>query len=198
MTLNPHTGTAMNYAKIYDSFIATVKGRAASLSLEEHQIVPTCKGGTFEPENTVYLTIRECYIARRLLSRIHFGNIRLMQAAGFMARKWFVEKEAEKRTAQSTKAWTTRRLNGTDKFSDEQRAKMSASQKNRNETPEEASARAKKARATRLERGTDKVSDETREKQRLAQTGKKQSPETVAKRKATIAANKAAKSLKAA
>lgn len=107
-------------------------------------------------------------------------------------------KSHEERSESSTKAWETRRINGTDKFSDEQRAKMSASQKNRNETPEEASARAKKARATRVKRGTDKVSDETREKQRLAQTGKKQSPETVAKRKATIAANKAAKALKAA
>jgi hypothetical protein len=183
----------MNYTKIYDSFIATVKGRKPSADLEEHQVIPTCKGGTFEPENTVYLTIRECLFARRLLSRIYFGNIRLMQSVRFMAMKWYELQDALKCSKRALKAWDTRRVNGTDKFSDEQRAKMSASQLAREETPEQAKARGKKAAETRRQNGTDQYSDESKERMRQSQLGKKQSPETVAKRIATRERNKALK-----
>ncbi len=183
----------MNYDRIYESLIATAKGRPRSEDLEEHQIVPTCKGGAFDPSNTVYLTVRECYIARRLLSRIHFGNIRLMQSVRFMALKWFVVRESEKRSKRARKAWETRRANGTDKFSDEQRAKMSASQQARTETPEEARARALKAHETRRANGTDTYSAEQRQRMSDAHKGKKQSPETVAKRLATRERNKALK-----
>jgi hypothetical protein len=99
----------------------------------------------------------------------------------------------EQREAAMAKAWDTRRKNGTDQFSDAQRAKMSASQLARDETQEEAVARGLKAAQTRRERGTDKRSDESREKMRQSQLGKKQSPETVAKRQATIARSKALK-----
>lgn len=113
-------------------------------------------------------------------------------------REGFANMTPEQHSAQSTKAWETRRINGTDKFSDEQRAKMSASQKNRDETPEEASARALKAAETRRQNGNYEYSDESRERMRQAQLGKKQSPETVAKRRETRARNKALKEAQAA
>lgn len=99
----------------------------------------------------------------------------------------------EQRTAQAKLAWKTRRANGTDKFSDEQRAKMSASQQNRTESPEAATARALKAHETRRANGTDTYSAEQRQRMSEAHKGKKQSPETVAKRIATRERNKALK-----
>lgn len=103
-------------------------------------------------------------------------------------------KTPEERKAAASKAWETRRANGTDKFSDEQRAKMSAAQRARIETPEEARARALKAHETRRANGTDTYTAEQRQRMSDAHKGKKQSPETVAKRLATIARNKALKS----
>jgi hypothetical protein len=98
------------------------------------------------------------------------------------------------RKSAASKAWETRRKNGTDKFSAEQRAKMSASQNARDESPEAARARALKAHETRRANGTDTYTAEQRERMSAAHKGKKQSPETVAKRQATIARNRALKS----
>jgi hypothetical protein len=102
-------------------------------------------------------------------------------------------RSTEDRKTAASKAWETRRKNGTDKFSDEQRLKMSASQQARDESPEAATARALKAHETRRKNGTDVYTAEQRQRMSESHKGKKQSPETVAKRKATIARNRALK-----
>lgn len=105
--------------------------------------------------------------------------------------KALAQRTSEERRSDASGAWETRRQNGTDKFSDQQRANMSAAQQAREETPEAARARGLKAHETRRENGTDTYSEESRERMRQAQLGKKQSSETVAKRLATRARNKA-------
>jgi hypothetical protein len=108
-------------------------------------------------------------------------------------RAGLAKKTPEERKAAAVRAWETRRKNGTDKFSDEQRAKMSASQQARTESPEEAHARANKAWETRRANGTNTYTDEQRARMAAAHVGKKQSPETVAKRIATRERNRALK-----
>lgn len=53
---------------------------------ERHHIVPKCMGGGDEPENLVLLTIREHFVAHRLLTKIYPGNLGLFQAVFFMSR----------------------------------------------------------------------------------------------------------------
>ena len=58
----------MNYVKIYDQLIANAVNRDKPVGyVEKHHIHPKSLGGSNQPDNIVYLTAREHYIAHALL-----------------------------------------------------------------------------------------------------------------------------------
>ena len=63
----------MNYQWHYDRLIQTRRARKieADKYYERHHIVPRSLGGSEDPENLVFLTAREHFIAHWFLWRIH-------------------------------------------------------------------------------------------------------------------------------
>lgn len=64
------------FIKTYDNLIDKAKERGLDKSkltgcYETHHIIPRCMGGTNDEDNLVLLTIREHYVAHKLLYRIH-------------------------------------------------------------------------------------------------------------------------------
>lgn len=57
----------MNYKKIYDALMERAKNRKSPQNYEKHHILPRCKGGDDNPYNLVKLSIREHFIAHKLL-----------------------------------------------------------------------------------------------------------------------------------
>lgn len=74
----------MDYIKQYDSLINRAKNRILSGYVEKHHIIPRCMGGTDDPNNLVYLTAREHFVAHQLLVKIYKNNTRLIYAALMM------------------------------------------------------------------------------------------------------------------
>lgn len=67
----------MDYQRHYNSLIVTRKNRPTSHDqyYEKHHIIPRSLGGNDDPENIVYLTAREHFIAHWLLWRIYENSI---------------------------------------------------------------------------------------------------------------------------
>ncbi len=61
----------MNYQQIYNQLIVKAQNRILEGYKEQHHIIPKCIGGNDNPDNLVYLTAREHFIAHKLL---HFIN----------------------------------------------------------------------------------------------------------------------------
>jgi len=57
----------MNYQKIYNDLMERAKNRKSPKNYEKHHILPRCKGGDNNPDNLVKLSIREHFIAHKLL-----------------------------------------------------------------------------------------------------------------------------------
>jgi hypothetical protein len=74
----------MNYIKIYEDLINRGKDRVMTSYKEKHHIIPRCLGGTDDPENLVFLSPEEHYVAHQLLVKIHNGNHALVKAAAMM------------------------------------------------------------------------------------------------------------------
>jgi hypothetical protein len=71
----------MNYQKIYLSLIESTKNRERSRGYyETHHILPKCLGGSNDKSNLVCLTIREHFIAHKLLTRIHPNSLPIYRA----------------------------------------------------------------------------------------------------------------------
>lgn len=66
-------GQVMNYSLIYQDLINRAKTRDLDMNViyEKHHILPKSLGGSDEPSNLVKLTLREHFIAHRLLVKIH-------------------------------------------------------------------------------------------------------------------------------
>jgi hypothetical protein len=75
----------MNYQKIYDSLIERAKKRELLDYKELHHIIPRCLGGDDSPENLVYLTAEEHFLAHQLLIKIYPGEYGLIYAVQLMA-----------------------------------------------------------------------------------------------------------------
>ena len=62
----------MNYKYLYENLIKSRKNKQkiSGEYYEKHHIIPKCIGGTDSPNNIVYLTGREHYIAHWLLYRM--------------------------------------------------------------------------------------------------------------------------------
>jgi hypothetical protein len=76
----------MNYQLIYDNLISKAKERSAVVGeyTERHHIVPKAFNGSDDAENLVNLTLREHFVAHRLLDKIH-PNTKMAYAVWFMA-----------------------------------------------------------------------------------------------------------------
>lgn len=61
----------MNYLKIYDDLIESRKVRPMvdGVYYERHHIVPRCQGGSDGPENLIYLTAEDHFVAHLLLAQ---------------------------------------------------------------------------------------------------------------------------------
>jgi len=64
----------MNHLKIYDDLVKHAKKQKRlknGLYFENHHIIPKCLGGNNDPENLVLLTLREHFVAHKLLTYIY-------------------------------------------------------------------------------------------------------------------------------
>lgn len=61
----------MDYDKIYKNLIDSRIDRKKETGLEKHHIIPKCLGGNDKPNNLVYLTLKEHFIAHLLLCEIY-------------------------------------------------------------------------------------------------------------------------------
>jgi hypothetical protein len=64
----------MNYSTVYDQLVQRAQGRTLSSGFERHHIVPKSLGGPNCRSNLVQLTLREHFVAHKLLTRIHTGE----------------------------------------------------------------------------------------------------------------------------
>jgi hypothetical protein len=75
----------MNYQLIYTQLINRGKTRELTGYKERHHIIPKCIGGNDNPDNLVYLTAREHFIAHKLLCEIHPDDTKLFHAYWMMS-----------------------------------------------------------------------------------------------------------------
>lgn len=64
----------MQYLNIYNQLIEKAKHRDAPSKYEKHHIIPKSLGGANNTLNLVKLSIREHFVAHRLLTKIHSGE----------------------------------------------------------------------------------------------------------------------------
>lgn len=74
MLNNIAKGYIMDYNKIYQELMLKGKNRSKDVGLEGHHILPKSMGGNNSPTNIVFLTMREHFIAHKLLIKITTGN----------------------------------------------------------------------------------------------------------------------------
>lgn len=77
----------MNYHKIYNSLIRTRQMNQPEGYVEKHHIVPRCLGGSDDESNLVQLTLREHFIAHKLLYKIHPKNKAICYAYWMMCNR---------------------------------------------------------------------------------------------------------------
>lgn len=173
----------MNYHVHYDRLISRAIGRVLSGYAERHHITPKCVGGDNSPENLVWLTPEEHYLAHMFLVKMHPGDHRLLWAAvcmtggnGKQSRRgnklygWLRRQFAEalrkraigrKHTPETIAKLSAIRCGKKRKpHSEETKAKMSAASKGKTKSPEH---RAKLAEAKRGKKRSPH-SEETRRK----------------------------------
>ena len=75
----------MNYLQHYEALIARARGRVLNCYKENHHVIPRCMGGSDLPENLVYLSGPEHFVAHQLLVKIHPETTKLIFALNRMA-----------------------------------------------------------------------------------------------------------------
>lgn len=71
----------------YEEFIESIKNGRINEKFEnseEHHIIPKCMGGTNDKDNLIYLSMREHFIAHKLLAEEHPNNQKLCYAFWMM------------------------------------------------------------------------------------------------------------------
>jgi hypothetical protein len=128
----------MNYEKHYNLLIERARNRILEGYQERHHVIPRCTGGSDDAENIISLTAEEHYIAHQLLVKIYPSESKLVYAAKMMTtnkyghRKnnrlygWLRRKFAEARSEAMTG----------NVISEEQKIKISASNRGKKRTPE--------------------------------------------------------------
>lgn len=75
----------MDYKRIYDSLIGRCRLRErVNGYTEKHHVIPKCLGGDDSADNIVEMTLREHYVAHKLLAAIYNGNKSLIYALWMM------------------------------------------------------------------------------------------------------------------
>jgi hypothetical protein len=64
----------MNYLSIYNSIMQQARNRTLEHGFERHHVIPKSLGGANNLSNLVQLTLREHFVAHKLLTRIHTGT----------------------------------------------------------------------------------------------------------------------------
>lgn len=77
----------MDYQKAYDDLICAAKARVLSCDYKEtHHVIPRCLGGNNSKENLVDLTLREHFVAHKLLTKIYPTHPKIHAAFTMMFR----------------------------------------------------------------------------------------------------------------
>lgn len=119
----------MDYQKIYDNLMKTRKDKVPfkNVYYERHHIIMKSMGGTYAPENLVYLTPREHFLAHWLLWRIH--RSRQTALAFFSMQKW--ARISETRNTSSRRYQEAREAIREKGVSEETKRRMSIAQRDR-------------------------------------------------------------------
>ena len=115
----------MDYQRIYTDLITRAKHRTTDLFCERHHIIPTCLGGSNDPDNLVRLTPEEHYVAHQLLVKLHPHHKGIIFSARMMGNT---------RGGNRTYGWLKRKANEASLgriCSPEAKAKISAANKGR-------------------------------------------------------------------
>lgn len=192
------------YTRWYNQIIEQAKSRTIDGYVEKHHVIPRSLGGSNDADNLVCLTAREHFICHWLLTKMHLGDARgkminalyLMQGKNKYQDRYINSKVYEKLRQEYSqyisdlntgrvqpleeKARQIAAITGRKRapFSDEWKAKMSASKVGKNNNRYGAT-----------------VSDETKQKMREKALGRKQSAETIAKKIAATQGKKREKKL---
>lgn len=122
----------MNYRHIYNALMHRSVNRIISEYTERHHIIPKSLGGTDDSSNLAVLTLREHFIAHRLLARIYKGTPHY-RAMIFAARKMAtchnnrlritsrVFEQIKTASAKEHAALTSQRMKGVPKTADHRR-----------------------------------------------------------------------------
>jgi hypothetical protein len=94
----------MNYARIYDQFIASRRG-VTSHPAERHHVIPRCIGGNNSAENLVLLSPEDHFFAHLLLAKIFGGDLNFV--AWLMRSKLY---SARGRVARLKYGWLRRKV----------------------------------------------------------------------------------------
>jgi hypothetical protein len=112
----------MDWSRHYDALMARARGRDLVGYSERHHILPKCMGGTNAKGNLVRLTAKEHFIAHKMLVRMNpevrglwLALVAMGRIPEFKARIFASEREAAARSRRGFK------------YTDESKAKMSAS-----------------------------------------------------------------------
>jgi hypothetical protein len=76
----------MNYQSLYTILVEKRILYPATGQIEKHHIIPRCLGGSNEASNFVHLSLREHFLAHKLLTKIHPNNGSLLYAANMMSK----------------------------------------------------------------------------------------------------------------
>jgi 5-methylcytosine-specific restriction endonuclease McrA len=192
------------YTRWYNNITEKAKARTIDGYTEKHHIIPRSLGGSDNADNLVRLTAREHFVCHWLLTKMHLGEARgkminalyLMQGKNKYQDRYINSKVYEKLRQEYSqyisnlnkgriqppeeKAKQITAITGRKRapFSDEWRAKMSASKVGENNNRYGAT-----------------VSNETKQKMREKALGRKQSAETIAKKIAATQGKKREKKL---
>jgi NUMOD3 motif len=116
----------MNYARIYDEFIANRRGRNPQPA-ERHHIVPRCIGGNNAAENLILLSSEDHFFAHLLLAKIFGGKLNacawLMTSKlhpargrvarekyGWLRRRYIIENSNRQKARMKDPAWKAKVL----------------------------------------------------------------------------------------
>ena len=192
------------YTRWYNNITEQAKTRTIDGYTEKHHIIPRSLGGSNNADNLVRLTAREHFVCHWLLTKMHLGEARgkminalyLMQGKNKYQDRYINSKVYEKLRQEYSqyisnlnkgrvqsleeKARQITAITGRKRapFSDEWKAKMSASKLGENNNRYGAT-----------------VSNETKQKMREKALGRKQSAETIAKKIAATQGKKREKKL---
>jgi hypothetical protein len=187
----------MMYDKHYAALIAKAQSRPKPEGyMERHHVVPRSMGGSDAPDNLVWLTAREHFVAHVLLAKMHGGSqwyAVMMFAAG---EKRTVNSRLYEAAKKHHAAWMAENYSGR-KLPETRRTAISMGLKGNTNTKGSTLSEEHRAAIAKSMRGNTnnagrKASAETRAKMAAARRGRGRSEETKARIRAGVLAANAA------